>query len=202
MRVAVIDSGVFIRHPHIIASQVMGGASFGPSEASYVDALGHGTAVMAAIQEKAPRAEYYALRVFHSALRTRVEHLLEALEWCIVNKIDIANLSLGTANPAHAPRFEEFLKRAGSLAIVAAASALPGSLDGVIGVELDPDCDRSTYRYNPATGLFAASGYPRSIPGVPPERNLQGISFAVANMTGFAAALDAGSVRSALVAQS
>jgi hypothetical protein len=29
-----------------------------------------------------------------------------------------------------------------------------------------------------------ASGYPRPIPGVSPERNLKGISFAVANVTG------------------
>ena len=29
-----------------------------------------------------------------------------------------------------------------------------------------------------------ASGYPRPIPGVPPERNLKGLSFAVANATG------------------
>jgi len=34
---------------------------------------------------------------------------------------------------------------------------------------------------------FSASGYARPIPGVPPERNLNGISFAVANMTGFVA---------------
>jgi len=33
-----------------------------------------------------------------------------------------------------------------------------------------------------------ASGYPRPIPGVPPERNLQGLSFAVANVTGAVAA--------------
>ena len=32
--------------------------------------------------------------------------------------------------------------------------------------------------------LFAASGYPRPIPGVPREKNLKGISFAVANVTG------------------
>ncbi|HKE03537.1 MAG TPA: hypothetical protein VKE91_05735, partial [Blastocatellia bacterium] len=49
------------------------------------------------------------------------------------------------------------------------------------------DCPRETYRYVIADSrpLFFASGYPRSIPGVPPERNLTGISFAVANMTGF-----------------
>ena len=35
--------------------------------------------------------------------------------------------------------------------------------------------------------VYVASGYPRSLPGVPRERNLHGISFAVANMTGFVA---------------
>jgi hypothetical protein len=33
-----------------------------------------------------------------------------------------------------------------------------------------------------------ASGYPRPIPGVPAERNLKGLSFAVANATGTVAA--------------
>jgi hypothetical protein len=35
----------------------------------------------------------------------------------------------------------------------------------------------------------SASGYPRPIEGVPVERNLSGISFAVANVTGFLARL-------------
>jgi hypothetical protein len=35
--------------------------------------------------------------------------------------------------------------------------------------------------------VFRASGYPRPIPGVPADRNLHGISFAVANVTGFVA---------------
>jgi hypothetical protein len=32
-----------------------------------------------------------------------------------------------------------------------------------------------------------ASGYPRPIPGLAPERNLRGVSFAVANVTGLLA---------------
>ena len=184
VRVAVIDSGVHVAHPHI--GRVAGGAAFGAGvdRTSYVDTLGHGTAVMAAIQEKAPDAEYFALRVFHSALRTRVDYLIEALQWCVENRIDIANLSLGTANPDHAPRFQAIL--AGSdFTIVAASGSLPGSLDGVLSVDLAPGCDRTEYCYR--EGRFLAAGYPRPIPGVPPERNLQGISFAVANMSGFAA---------------
>ena len=35
--------------------------------------------------------------------------------------------------------------------------------------------------------MFRASGFARPIPGVRPERNLNGISFAVANVTGFVA---------------
>lgn len=32
-----------------------------------------------------------------------------------------------------------------------------------------------------------ASGYPRPIPGVPPDQNVSGLSFAVANASGFLA---------------
>jgi hypothetical protein len=45
--------------------------------------------------------------------------------------------------------------------------------------------------------VFRASGFAREIPGVPPERNLHGISLAVANMTGFVArAVEAAADRS------
>jgi hypothetical protein len=42
-------------------------------------------------------------------------------------------------------------------------------------------------RLDDGTAVFAASPYPRPIPGVPRERNLSGVSFAVANVTGFIA---------------
>jgi hypothetical protein len=35
--------------------------------------------------------------------------------------------------------------------------------------------------------VFHTSGFAREIPGVPPERNLHGVSLAVANMTGLVA---------------
>ena len=48
---------------------------------------------------------------------------------------------------------------------------------------------RNSYRVDDISGevRFYASGYPRSLPGVPRKRNLSGISFAVANMTGLIA---------------
>jgi len=174
VRIAVIDSGVNPSHPHI--TRVDGGWP----ENDFLDRLGHGTAVMAAIQEKAPDAEYFAVRVFDRDLRTNIATLLAAIEWSIAQRVDIINLSLGT--PAHAEKFAPFLSRA---IFVAAAGAYPGDLPGVIRVAEDPKCPREEYRLDGET--FYASGYPRPMPGVPPERNLNGLSFAVANMTGFVA---------------
>lgn len=197
MRVAVIDSGVNAAHPHII-SGICAGVTIAESvdATTCADLLGHGTAVMAAIQEKAPEAEYVAVRVFQSALRTEIDHLLRAVEWCIDQRVHIVNLSLGTANLEHASRFAPLIAHAADEGVVLLSSseangqpALPGILPGVIAVSLDSDCPRDSYRCHELDGraVLSASGYPRPAPGIPKERNLNGASFAVANMTGFAA---------------
>jgi subtilisin family serine protease len=198
VKVAVVDSGVHVAHPHI--SAVAGGVSIGPDGAieqdSYVDRIGHGTAVMAAIQEKAPQAEYFAVKVFHSALRASAYALLRGIEWSIEQRIDIVNLSLGTLNGDYVERFRLVIEQslAAGVLLVSAREmngqpCFPGCLPGVLGVSLDESCDRDRYRvHETAEGVvFLASGYPRPAPGIPRERNLQGISFAVANMSGFAA---------------
>ena len=176
LRIAVIDSGVNPSHPHI--SHVDGGFP----DHDFLDRLGHGTAVMAAIQEKAPDAQYFAVRVFDRELRTNIDSLLAAVQWCVDHEMDIVNLSLGTSNPAHAEKFAPLISR---VILVSAAGMFPGDLPGVIRAAPDPNIARDQYRLD--GGTFFASGYPRSMPGVPPERNLSGVSFAVANMTGFVA---------------
>lgn len=194
VRVAVIDSGVHAAHPHIAG--VAGGITIGDEidRKNYSDIIGHGTAVMAAIKEKAPDADYFAVRVFYTSLRTTIDLLLQAIEWSIANRMDVINLSLGTTNPAHRDRFTPLIARAlenGPVLVSArdadGTAALPGSLPGVIGVELDWDCPREMYYAKTTAGdlTLAASGYPRSLPGVPRTKNLHGISFAVANATGF-----------------
>ena len=79
--------------------------------------------------------------------------------------------------------------------MVAAAEARgrkwwPGSLPAAVGVVVDASLARECVEVRDAgqaRALIAASPYPRPIPGVPPERNLNGISFAVANATGMLA---------------
>jgi hypothetical protein len=67
---------------------------------------------------------------------------------------------------------------------------LPGCLAGAVAVELDWRLDRHTVEVEdgPDGPVRArASGYPRPVPGVDPEKNLKGLSFAVANVTGLLA---------------
>lgn len=196
----MVDSGVHAQHPHV--GGVAGGVAIGPDgreSDDYVDRLGHGTAVTAVIKEKAPEAKLLAVKVFGDRLATSCTALVRAIEWAAEQRARLINLSLGTANPMHEARLGEALARAkgcGSLMVSALESDgvrwLPGSSPGAIGVLLDWSCPRHAVRIaadpegNP---VFLASGFPRPIPGVSPKRNLGGISFAVANVTGVLARL-------------
>lgn len=198
VQVAVIDSGINPTHPHVgglIEARALDDQ--GRSSEDTIDRLGHGTAVASAIHEKAPGADIYVLKVFHDTLSTTVPALRRALEWAIESGMRLVNLSLGTARPEHGPLLEGVIEEAGRAGcVVVSARSLdgvlwyPGSLPRAVGVELDWSLDRHAMKLDPAQGNGAiahASGYPRPIPGVHPDRNLQGISFAVANVTGLLA---------------
>lgn len=195
MLVAVVDSGIHAGHPHV--GEVSGGIHVhgdGTTDLDWADRLGHGTAVAAVIREKAPRVDLLAVRIFDRVLATNPVVLARAIAWSAEQGASFINLSLGTSNPAHARLLQDAVDRASGLGATVISAAqhedvdwFPGSLPGAVGVVLDWDCPREAIRPR-ATGdgrrVYAASGYPRPIPGVPPERNLKGISFAVANVTG------------------
>ncbi len=193
--IAVIDSGVNPDHPHV--GRVAGGARItlaGDVADNYVDRLGHGTAVFAAIQEKAPGADIFAVRVFEDRLRTSSRALVAAIDWAAANGIRVVNLSLGTLREEHAEALAGAVGRlaeAGGVVVAAAEDDgqrwWPGSLPSAVGVVVDADCPRKCIEVRKGAGgdvVVAASPYPRPIPGVPLEMNLRGISFAVANVTG------------------
>ncbi len=224
VRVAVVDSGIAEGHPHVgaVAGAIVVGGAESPDA---LDRIGHGTAVAAAIREKAPDAELIAVKVFHDRLATNAASLANAIERAAEAGAQLINLSLGTANPAHEGMLAGAVARAAERGaiVVSAREAngvrwLPGALPGVIGVvatwEGERDAievrgdERALDRFAAAdlagaTGregspgaavasagvgiTIVASAYPRPIPGVPVERNLAGVSFAVANATGFLA---------------
>jgi len=197
VRVAVIDSGVHADHPHV--GGVAGGVAFdadGREHADYVDRLGHGTAVTAAIRDLAPAADLVAIKVFDRSLSTRIGSLVSALEWAARHSIDIANLSLGTPRAEHEAALRAALETAAARRMIIVAARddegvryLPGSLPGVVPVQVDWALARREYRIVEVDGaaVVRASGLPREIPGVPPSKNLRGVSFAVANATAFVA---------------
>jgi subtilisin family serine protease len=200
IRVAVIDSGVHAAHPHV--NGVAGGVGIdadGHEHDDFVDRLGHGTAVAAVIREKAPRAEILAIKVFDRELAASGRALVAGCQWALKQNARVLNLSLGTLNRDHEGTLAEVVSeaRAAGAVIVAAGPEpdrawLPGSLAGVWSVTLDWSVPREHCRTTIAPDgrvTIAASGFPRPIPGVPPERNLKGLSFAVANATGLLAAL-------------
>jgi len=198
VRIAVVDSGIHAAHPHV--GGISGGVGIdllGELSDDHVDRLGHGTAVAAAIREKAPDCELLSVRVFDRTLTTTGQALVAAIEWAALQGVQLINLSLGTTNQEHAPALAAAVAKAathGAIVVSAApqegAAWLPGGLPGVVSVDVDWDCPRDECRVVSAgaDGIrLSASGYPRPIPGVPPERNFSGLSFGVANATGLLA---------------
>ena len=198
IRIAIIDSGVHASHPHV--SGVSGGIgidSAGQLHDDYIDRLGHGTAVAAVIREKAPAAEILIAKVFDRELAASGQALVAACEWAVRERADLVNLSLGTTNQEHAEALAGVVSRMRGAGIVVVAAGpqdgvawLPGTLPGVWSVTLDWTLPRDWCRMVVEDGglTFEACGYPRPIPGVPPGKNLKGLSFAVANVTGLLAA--------------
>lgn len=200
--VAVIDSGVHVPHPHL--PDVAGGISIdleGRASDDVVDRIGHGTAVAAAIHEKAPNTELWAVKVFDRELATSVAVLVQAIDWATERGIRLVNMSLGTANRLRAPELGPAIERAvraGTVVVSAHEHGgtlfYPGALPGVVGVVADTNQPRDELKLVslPRGTAVVASPFPRPIPGVPVEKNLHGISFAVANATGLIARRMAG----------
>ncbi|HJU72396.1 MAG TPA: S8 family serine peptidase [Gemmatimonadaceae bacterium] len=201
VRVAVVDSGIAFPHPHI--GPVASGACVieggdGWAMADYHDRNGHGTAVAAAIREKAFHASLIAVRIFDRELTTTADTVARAIRWSAEHDAHLINLSLGTPNEERRPMLEEavgYAAERGALVVAAAEHEgrrmYPGCLPAAVGVLWDPAINRDelVVHDDPDHLRLSASGLPRPIPGVPPDRNLSGISFAVANATGFLARL-------------
>jgi subtilisin family serine protease len=192
VRIGILDSGVHVAHPHV--GRIVEGITIGPEGAcsGYLDTLGHGTAVAALIHYVNPEADLVAVKIFEGKLATNLATVLRAIDWCLEHQIDVINLSLGTLNEEHRGAFEDAVARtqkAGAVIVSAlemnGKTALPGSLPGVIGVAESDLSSSPEYQIFERYGkvAFSAPPYPRDIPGVPRERNLRGVSFAVARIS-------------------
>ncbi|MEM7417038.1 MAG: S8 family serine peptidase [Gemmatimonadota bacterium] len=196
--VAVVDSGAHVPHPHL--PRIAGGIAFdleGRASDDITDRLGHGTAAAAAIHEKAPDADLHIVKVFDRELATTVSTLVRAIDWAIDEGCRIVNLSLGTPHDFRRAELEPAVARAVDAGVIVVSAQehddqlwYPGSIEGALGVVMDASQPRGSVRgaIVDSGPVVVASPFARPIPGVPPERNLNGISFAVANVSGVLAA--------------
>ncbi|MBP2706995.1 S8 family serine peptidase [Microbispora sp. RL4-1S] len=147
VRIAVVDSGAAVRHPDL-AGQVAGGIDLVARKAEgwSLDQAGHGShcaAVVAGADNGrgvlgfAVEAETHACKIFPGG---RFSDLIDALDYCIEQRIDVVNLSLGCRHPSPlvAAKIEQ-ARDAGVACVVAAGNdggpvGFPGTLPTVLTV--------------------------------------------------------------------
>ena len=203
VRVVVVDSGVNPRHSHVGGSVDGAGIYRGEDGAvhrgsDYQDTSGHGTAIAAVIRHVAPGADLFALKIFNGALATTPDVLEGALSYALQAGARVVNLSLGMEAAPSAPSLRALCRDAARAGIILVASArngangasVPASYDEVIGVKGDGRLGEDTLMYCPGGPCEClASPWPRSLPGLPRERNFRGNSFAAARVSGAIACL-------------
>jgi len=203
VRVIVVDSGINPRHSHV-GGKVDGAEIYCGEDGAihrgpdYEDTTGHGTAIAAVIRHVAPEADLFALKIFNSALVTTPDVLEGALAYALQAGARVVNLSLGMEATPAAPSLLGLCRDAARAGIILVASAsngangasAPASYDAVIGVKGDGRLGEDTLMYRPHGPCEClASPWPRSLPGLPRERNFRGNSFAAARVSGAVACL-------------
>jgi len=127
-KVGIIDSGVDYNHPELIENfEENKGYDFVRNNDEPKDQNGHGTHVAGIIAGSstgvAPTAITYALRVLDKNGRASETNVMRALEWAVVNDLDIVNLSLGGTSASGAFReMFEYIYGQGILAVAAAGN--------------------------------------------------------------------------------
>lgn len=103
VKVAVIDTGIDTSHPDL---KVYGGINTINNRKSYKDDNGHGTHVAGTIAALnngvgvigvAPNAMLYSVKVLGADGSGNLSDIIEGLDWCINNNIQVVNMSLGTS---------------------------------------------------------------------------------------------------------
>ena len=125
-KIAIIDTGVDYTHPELSSNFTRKkGYDFIKDDEDPMDEYGHGTHVAGISAGKncgvAPDVILYALRVLDENGSGTEATVMAGIEWAVLNKMDIANMSLGS--PVASRAFEEICREASerNLLLVAAA---------------------------------------------------------------------------------
>ena len=126
-KIAIIDSGIDMSHPSI--GMIAGGVHIQISEKGeilflddHADCAGHGTACAGIIRKKTPDAALYSVRIFDESLIADERALIAAIQWCIDNKIDVVNLSLGTTDVTFKEALQKVCRKAVDAGVILVAA--------------------------------------------------------------------------------
>ncbi len=146
VRVAVLDTGIDMSHPDLKAN-IEGGFDCINETTDVVDDNGHGTHVagtIAALDNDfgvvgvAPEARLYAVKAFDSRGQGQVSDIVQGMEWCMTNRMQIINMSFGTPDSSKALTMA-IDKAAQAGAVMVAAAGNDGRRDSVLYPARDPN---------------------------------------------------------------
>lgn len=133
VRVGIIDTGVDPNHPDLKDNVKMAGWVLDCQ--NIIDDNGHGSHVagtIAALDNDigvvgvAPKVEIYAVKAFTKSGRGNVSDVIEGLNWCVKNKVQVINMSFGFKNSkALEKAIKEVYKR--NIVLVAASGNSGGN---------------------------------------------------------------------------
>lgn len=107
VKIAIIDSGINKNHPDLDIP-IENSINFIKKGTPIIDDFNHGTAIAGIIAGKdndigivgiAQNSEIFDLKVLDKNGKGDIRNLIDALQWCIENKIDIVNISFGFQTP-------------------------------------------------------------------------------------------------------
>jgi subtilisin family serine protease len=127
VKVCVLDTGADERHKGL---RIAGGYNTFQPNGAFDDRHGHGTHVAGTIAAQdvgkgvigiAPDARVYAVKVLNDRGHGSFASIIDGLQWCVENKMDIVNMSLGASQTTQA--YQEAVENAtaAGLTIIAAA---------------------------------------------------------------------------------
>ncbi|MGH8434322.1 MAG: subtilisin-like serine protease QhpE [Pseudomonas sp.] len=189
LRIGIIDSG----HSAAQANQVVAARRFWLADESLQegearpDQLGHGTAVLAAIAERAAAAQLCVAQVFGERWLTSPLQIAAAIYWLMEQDVALINLSLGVRQDRPLLREACEAAQAAGILLCAASPArgepvFPASYRGVLRVTGDARCAGTQWSWlNSPQADFGA-------PVAAINGGLAGASIASAVLSGHAAA--------------
>ncbi|WP_147436785.1 S8 family serine peptidase [Oceanobacillus piezotolerans] len=135
VNIAVVDTGI-APHPDL---NITGGVSTVDYTEDWGDDNGHGTHVAGIIGAKrddtgvvgvAPDANLYAVKAVNEEGKGQIDDVVEAIEWCMDNDMDIMNLSIG--GDSEIPQIKDALDRAYKAGILIVSASGNNGEDGIV----------------------------------------------------------------------